>query len=296
MSEPFNVSDISGDWKKLGAGSFGNVYKGPLLSPHPLPPPIPLPGNYLGIDVTIKEVLPSKDYDVAKNTVTPTSASSSASAALPNPTAASSSSLDSSTTTTSVYTSTTSQNPFPGDSEYPLQQMSLVPSHTSMPEICIHRDLKGENLLVTSNGRIKVTDFGFARIAARNAEGSKRLTFCGTDSYMSPESFATPVTPPGARDSCPTSIEFKMPLVAAKEVPGGSKHTPVISFRAKYQSYHALRQCFWRQYMKWYDADGTGALSHIEITFRLGSLGSTLSSSSTFFTHYGKGHAKTDCL
>ena len=52
---------------------------------------------------------------------------------------------------------------------------------------CIHRDLKGENLLVTENGRLKVTDFGFARIAARNKEESKRLTFCGTDSYMSPE-------------------------------------------------------------------------------------------------------------
>jgi len=52
---------------------------------------------------------------------------------------------------------------------------------------CIHRDLKGENLLVTPNGRLKLTDFGFARIAARNEEESKRLTFCGTDSYMSPE-------------------------------------------------------------------------------------------------------------
>lgn len=52
---------------------------------------------------------------------------------------------------------------------------------------CLHRDLKGENLLVTSNGRLKITDFGFARIAARNAEESKRLTFCGTDAYMSPE-------------------------------------------------------------------------------------------------------------
>jgi len=52
---------------------------------------------------------------------------------------------------------------------------------------CIHRDLKGENLLVTSNGRLKITDFGFARIAARNEDESKRMTFCGTDSYMSPE-------------------------------------------------------------------------------------------------------------
>lgn len=52
---------------------------------------------------------------------------------------------------------------------------------------CIHRDIKGENLLVTANGRLKITDFGFARIAARNKEESRRLTFCGTDAYMSPE-------------------------------------------------------------------------------------------------------------
>jgi len=52
---------------------------------------------------------------------------------------------------------------------------------------CIHRDLKGENLLVTPNGRLKITDFGFARIAARNADEVKRLAFCGTDSYVSPE-------------------------------------------------------------------------------------------------------------
>ncbi|KAK0191941.1 kinase-like domain-containing protein [Armillaria mellea] len=52
---------------------------------------------------------------------------------------------------------------------------------------CIHRDLKGENLLVTSNRRLKITDFSFARITTRNDEELKQLTFCGTDLYMSPE-------------------------------------------------------------------------------------------------------------
>jgi LIM domain kinase 1 len=47
--------------------------------------------------------------------------------------------------------------------------------------------LKGENLLLTANGRLKITDFGFARIAARNQDECRRLTFCGTDAYMSPE-------------------------------------------------------------------------------------------------------------
>lgn len=52
---------------------------------------------------------------------------------------------------------------------------------------CMHRDLKGENLLITENERIKVCDFGFARIAARNEEEMRRISYCGTDGYMSPE-------------------------------------------------------------------------------------------------------------
>jgi serine/threonine protein kinase len=51
-----------------------------------------------------------------------------------------------------------------------------------------HRDLKPENLLVTSDGKIKVIDFGTALLA-----GAKRLTWrhltegIGTPDYMSPE-------------------------------------------------------------------------------------------------------------
>lgn len=46
---------------------------------------------------------------------------------------------------------------------------------------CLHRDLKGENLLVTENERLKICDFGFARIAARNEEEMRRMSYCGTD-------------------------------------------------------------------------------------------------------------------
>lgn len=51
----------------------------------------------------------------------------------------------------------------------------------------MHRDLKPENMLVTDNERIKLCDFGFARIAARNEEEMRRMSYCGTDGYMCPE-------------------------------------------------------------------------------------------------------------
>ncbi|QRW13863.1 TKL/LISK/LISK-DD1 protein kinase [Ceratobasidium sp. AG-Ba] len=173
--------DIQGDWKRLGSGSFGNVYK----------------GTYLGIDVAIKEVLPSKDYDVAKyferewrlmkearhpNVVLFLGLSRA-----PPP--------DNRIFIVSEFIDNGNLRVMIHDTRIPLLWPLRLSILTDIARAlaylharrCIHRDLKGENLLLTANMRVKVTDFGFARIAARNTEESKRLTFCGTDSYMSPE-------------------------------------------------------------------------------------------------------------
>ena len=55
-----------------------------------------------------------------------------------------------------------------------------------------------------------------------------------------------------------------------------SKHKPVLTVRAKYMPYKALRQQFWRALLKQYDADESGKIDKVELTTMLDSLGSTL--------------------
>ncbi|KAF9534069.1 phosphatidylserine decarboxylase-domain-containing protein [Crepidotus variabilis] len=84
--------------------------------------------------------------------------------------------------------------------------------------------------------------------------------------------------------------DFSLKLSTQKTMPWESNHEPTIRFKAKYQPYDALRQRFWRQYLRQYDTDDTGAMSHIELTSMLDSLGSTLTHSTinSFFSRFGK--------
>ena len=48
----------------------------------------------------------------------------------------------------------------------------------------VYRDLKPENMLLTGDGHIKITDFGFAKALK---PGEKTFTLCGTPEYLAPE-------------------------------------------------------------------------------------------------------------
>ena len=94
----------------------------------------------------------------------------------------------------------------------------------------MHRDLKPENVFITRDGRVKVLDFGLAKLAQpeQTAEIAKTLTspgtlpgvVMGTIGYMSPEQVRG--TPSDARSDI-----FSFGAVLYEVLTGTARHTRV---------------------------------------------------------------------
>jgi eukaryotic-like serine/threonine-protein kinase len=71
-----------------------------------------------------------------------------------------------------------------------IQEITAALTHLHSYGI-IHRDLKPENILITSNGNIKVIDFGIAQLNTEKIDNpsltNSKQPFMGTPIYMSPE-------------------------------------------------------------------------------------------------------------
>ena len=82
----------------------------------------------------------------------------------------------------------------------PVQTLALVPKicealQYAHDEGILHRDIKPENILLDLRGRVKIADFGIAKLAGENARGpglTASGAAVGTPHYMAPEQLEHP--------------------------------------------------------------------------------------------------------
>jgi len=82
----------------------------------------------------------------------------------------------------------TRRGPFDVTAAVSVMRQVAAALHKAGHEGIIHRDVKPENILVATNGEVKVADFGLARIAGPGAVSLTQVgVTMGTPLYMSPE-------------------------------------------------------------------------------------------------------------
>jgi hypothetical protein len=91
--------------------------------------------------------------------------------------------------TTLRYQLDSGRRPSPGDLARVAGELAAALAHAHHHGV-VHRDLKPDNVMMTSDGRVKILDFGLARLTAPDtAEGpiTQPGTVFGTPAYMAPE-------------------------------------------------------------------------------------------------------------
>ena len=119
-------------------------------------------------------------------------------------------------------------------------------------------------------------------VKPQSSHGSLRAAASNSSVYLSPVPSSdnlngSSISPSNGNVSeYPDFRTYDLSLDLKRKEKWESKHKPLLTVRAKYMPYKALRQQFWRAMLKQYDADESSKIDKVELTTMLDTLGSTL--------------------
>ncbi|HET9794513.1 MAG TPA: serine/threonine-protein kinase [Thermoanaerobaculia bacterium] len=99
----------------------------------------------------------------------------------------------------------------------------------------IHRDIKPANIMITTDGKVKITDFGIAKVASSNLTTTGQ--FLGTPNYMSPEQ-VTGAPVDGRSDIF--SLGVVLYEMLSRRKPFSGENLTTISYKIVHENYAPL--------------------------------------------------------
>lgn len=114
------------------------------------------------------------------------------------------------------------------------RQMALASQYLHEAGIA-HRDLKCENILITTNFNVKLSDFGFARHVMKDGMVELSSTYCGSFDYASPEILKGVPYDPKASDMWAYGVVLYVMLNKSMPFKGRTKAVYELQMSRKWQ-------------------------------------------------------------
>ncbi len=127
-----------------------------------------------------------------------------------------------------------------GEAANVIEQVGLALSYAHRLGV-VHRDIKPSNIMLTTNGTVKVLDFGLAMLGKRAEGRANRKVFMGTPEYMSPEQIENADLVDGRSDLYSLGATLYYLLTGEPMFRGNKMHVAVAQLRQQPEPLYVVR-------------------------------------------------------
>lgn len=128
-----------------------------------------------------------------------------------------------------------------------LKALSYAHQH---PEIVAHRDIKPSNIFILPDGKVKILDFGIAKIVGEGLDGTRSGLMLGTPLYMSPEQVRTEKTIDHRTDIYSLGVTMYYALTGKPPYDDTTESLVDIWDKIRFKDFPPIKSKFWPMIQK----------------------------------------------